>query len=41
MFTSYPLRPELFESVWYVYQATKDPWLLDFAYEMLQRYNIL
>lgn len=32
----YPLRPELVESVMYLYQATNDPQLLDIAVDILQ-----
>ena len=32
----YPLRPELIESVMYLYRATKDPYLLTVGEDMLQ-----
>lgn len=33
---SYPLRPELIESVMYLYRATGDPYLLDIGVDMLR-----
>ncbi|CAB3379732.1 Hypothetical predicted protein [Cloeon dipterum] len=33
---SYPLRPELIESVMYLYRATKDPYLLDVGVDILR-----
>ncbi|XP_065333677.1 ER degradation-enhancing alpha-mannosidase-like protein 2 [Cloeon dipterum] len=33
---SYPLRPELIESVMYLYRATKDPFLLDVGVDILR-----
>lgn len=33
---SYPLRPELIESVMYLYRATGDPYLLEVGEDMLR-----
>ncbi|XP_011298856.1 ER degradation-enhancing alpha-mannosidase-like protein 2 isoform X1 [Fopius arisanus] len=33
---SYPLRPELIESVMYLYRATKDPFLIQFGVDILR-----
>ncbi|XP_015127051.1 ER degradation-enhancing alpha-mannosidase-like protein 2 [Diachasma alloeum] len=33
---SYPLRPELIESVMYLYRATKDPYLIQFGVDILR-----
>lgn len=33
---NYPLRPELIESVWYLYRATADPFLLQVGEDMLR-----
>jgi hypothetical protein len=38
---AYILRPEVYESTFYVHQATQDPLLLDFANEALDRLNKL
>eukprot|EP01065_Artemidia_motanka_P027204 TRINITY_DN32422_c0_g1_i1.p1 TRINITY_DN32422_c0_g1~~TRINITY_DN32422_c0_g1_i1.p1 ORF type:complete len:1227 (+),score=363.49 TRINITY_DN32422_c0_g1_i1:67-3681(+) len=35
----YPLRPEMAESAWLLYRATKDPTYLRFGEELLQRIN--
>ncbi|XP_009113757.1 alpha-mannosidase I MNS5 [Brassica rapa] len=35
----YPLRPELAESTFYLYQATKDPWYLDVGEAMVKSLN--
>ncbi|KAM0734292.1 ER degradation-enhancing alpha-mannosidase-like protein 2 [Formica fusca] len=32
----YPLRPELIESVMYLYRATRDPWLIQVGVDMLR-----
>lgn len=37
----YPLRPELAESTFYLYQATKDPWYLDVGEKLLTSLNNL
>eukprot|EP00250_Pteridium_aquilinum_P006108 c16090_g1_i1 orf=265-1992(-) len=37
----YPLRPELAESTFYLYQATKDPWYLDVGERLLTSLNDL
>lgn len=37
----YPLRPELAESTFYLYQATKDPWYLDVGERLLTSLNNL
>ncbi|AAD45990.1 Similar to gb/U04299 mannosyl-oligosaccharide alpha-1,2-mannosidase from Mus musculus. ESTs gb/R84145 and gb/AA394707 come from this gene [Arabidopsis thaliana] len=36
----YPLRPELAESTFYLYQATKDPWYLDVGESMVKSLNL-
>ena len=36
----YPLRPELIESVMYLYRATKDPYLLTVGEDMLQSIQV-
>ena len=33
----YPLRPELIESVMYLYRGTKDPWLIKVGVDILKR----
>ncbi|XP_063992173.1 ER degradation-enhancing alpha-mannosidase-like protein 2 [Diachasmimorpha longicaudata] len=33
---SYPLRPELIESIMYLYRATKDPYLIQFGVDILR-----
>uniref|UniRef100_A0A0N5ARZ6 alpha-1,2-Mannosidase n=1 Tax=Syphacia muris TaxID=451379 RepID=A0A0N5ARZ6_9BILA len=33
--SGYPLRPEFIESVYYLYRATKDPWLLQLAADVI------
>ncbi|KAL8118285.1 alpha-mannosidase I MNS5 isoform X1 [Apium graveolens] len=35
----YPLRPELAESTFYLYQATKDPWYMEVGESMLNSLN--
>ncbi|KAL2492871.1 putative alpha-mannosidase I MNS5 [Abeliophyllum distichum] len=35
----YPLRPELAESTFYLYQATKDPWYLDVGESIVDSLN--
>ncbi|XP_019456622.1 PREDICTED: alpha-mannosidase I MNS5 isoform X1 [Lupinus angustifolius] len=35
----YPLRPELAESTFYLYQATKDPWYLDVGESIINSLN--
>ncbi|KMZ61171.1 mannosyl-oligosaccharide 1,2-alpha-mannosidase, family GH47 [Zostera marina] len=35
----YPLRPELAESTFYLYQATKDPWYLDVGETIIESLN--
>ncbi|ORY15648.1 hypothetical protein BCR33DRAFT_799945 [Rhizoclosmatium globosum] len=35
----YPLRPEFVESLWVAYRATKNPTLLEAAYEIVDRLN--
>ena len=32
----YPLRPELIESIMYLYRATGDPWLIDAGLDILR-----
>lgn len=34
--SGYPLRPEFIESIYYVYRATKDPWLLQLAADITE-----
>ena len=36
----YPLRPELIESVMYLYRATKDPYLLTVGEDMLRSIQV-
>ena len=36
----YPLRPELIESVMYLYRATRDPFLLTVGEDMLQSIQV-
>ncbi|KAJ3011137.1 UNVERIFIED_CONTAM: ER degradation-enhancing alpha-mannosidase-like protein 2 [Siphonaria sp. JEL0065] len=38
---SYPLRPEFVESLWVAYRATKNPTLLEIAFEIVDRLNNL
>ncbi|KAJ3385836.1 hypothetical protein HDU80_000586 [Chytriomyces hyalinus] len=37
----YPLRPEFVESLWVAYRATKNPTILETAYEIVDRLNTL
>ncbi|XP_047316787.1 alpha-mannosidase I MNS5 [Impatiens glandulifera] len=36
----YPLRPELAESTFYLYQATKDPWYMDVGESIIDSLNL-
>ncbi|XP_024523829.1 alpha-mannosidase I MNS5 isoform X1 [Selaginella moellendorffii] len=36
----YPLRPELAESTFFLYQATKDPWYLDVGKKIMNSINV-
>lgn len=36
----YPLRPELVESTFYLYQATKDPWYMEVGESILKSLNL-
>ncbi|KAL3512938.1 hypothetical protein ACH5RR_025655 [Cinchona calisaya] len=36
----YPLRPELVESTFYLYQATKDPWYMEVGQSIMESLNL-